>query len=378
MAARELPLKNLWEALGATFKTEKDWEIVSIFKEFLYEYTAVRKGVGLIDESTRGKIKVTGKDRISFLHNILTNDIQRLSIGDGCYAALLSAAGKVLADMGVYVFPNFVLLELETGLEKKLMGLISKYIVQEDVKLEDVTEEYALLSLQGPRSEALAQVVFPGPFPELANRQHVNFHAGDVEVTLIRLSRTGENGYGLLVPRLEANELAERILIVGKLYGLRPVGFGASEILRIEAGILRYGVDMDEEMTLPETGLEEIAASETKGCYPGQEVVARTKTYGGLNRKVTGLIFEKGLLPAGGDKIYSREAAPAGGTASEKEIGRVTSACISPRLNKGIAIGIVAKGFFEKPSEVEIKISNGEIIASTTTLPFKLLPFVSS
>ncbi len=371
MQTRPLPLKKLWESLGATFKTEKDWEIVSTFKEFLYEYTAVRKGVGLMDDSARGKIKVTGKDRISFLHHILTNDIESLGLGSGSYAALLSGTGKILAEMNVYVFPNHVLLDTEMGFEKKIIETIHKFIVQEDVKLADATDQYALLSIQGPRSESLAQAVFPGPFPELAEYHHANCNFGEVQATLIRRTRTGEKGYQLLIPKKAAHEVAERVLVVGKLYGLRPVGFGASEILRIEAGILRYGVDMDENLTLPETGLEDIAASETKGCYPGQEVVARIKTYGGLQKKMTGVAFEKGNLPSGGDKIYSRQATPSGGAASETEIGRITSACISPLLEKGIAIGIINKGFFEKPTEVKIKTSQNEILAWTTPLPFQ-------
>jgi aminomethyltransferase len=360
MALRELPLKTLWQSLGASFKIEGDWETVSLFKDDLEEYRAVREAVGLIDDSARGKIRVTGKDRTAWLHNILTNDIKSLRVGDGCYAALLSATGKVLADMNVYIFAHSILLEMEIGLEKKLAELMNKYMIQEDVKLEDVTEHYALLSLQGPRSEPLAQALFPGPFPELFDRQHADFHKEEFEVTLICNSRTGEKGYQLLIPRDGARKLTDRALTIGKQYGLKPVGSRASEILRMEAGILRYGVDMDETMTLPETGLVEVTASETKGCYPGQEVVARTMTYGGLNRKITGLIFEKEFLPQEGDRIYG----------DEKEIGCITSACISPRLGKGIAIGMVAKGFFETPREVKIKAREGMIPALTSALPF--------
>jgi len=277
---REVPLNQFWESLGATLKTEQDWKIPSLFKDFRSEHEAVRKAVGLIDHSFRGKVEITGSDRTAFLHNILSHDIKNRGLGTGCYATLLSAAGKVLADMNVYVFANSILLNVEMGLEKKLLDLLGKYLVSEDVKIKDVTEKYGLISLQGPRSEALAQALFQGPFPELSECQHANFHIGEANVTLIRQSRTGEKGYHLLIPSQEAREVADRVMVVGKLYGLRPVGFGTAEILRIEAGILRYGIDMDENVSLPETGLDEIAASSTKGCYPGQEVVARTKTYG--------------------------------------------------------------------------------------------------
>ncbi len=362
-AVRELPLNSLWESFGATIKTEQDWRIPSIFRDFLYEYTAIHKGVGILDQSFRGKIEITGQDRISFLHHVLTNDIQSLGLGTGCYAALLSATGKVLADMDVFVFANSVLLSCEMGLEKKLMDHLNKLIVSENVQLADVTEHFALISLQGPRAEALAQALFPGPFPEFAEFQHANCDLGDANVTLIRRSRIGKIGFHLLTPKENAAQVAERTLVVGKLYGLRPVGFGAVEIVRIEAGVLRYGVDMDESVTLPETGLDAIAASETKGCYPGQEVVARTKTYGGPAKKMAGLIFAKGPLPAKGDKIYSED----------KEIGWVTSACVSPALDKGIALGYISKSASANLDELEIRKSSEKIKASLRSLPFARL-----
>lgn len=363
---RELPLNPLWESLGATLKTESDWRIPSMFKDFQSEYQAVRKSVGLIDLSYRGKIEVTGKDRISFLHRMLAGDIQGLGIGTGCYTALLSAAGKVLMDTNLLVFANSVYLGTEIGNEKRVINLLNGFIINEDLKLKDVTEDFALIALQGPRSEALAQAIFPGHFPELTKRQHVNFHIGEADVTLIRISRTGEWGYHLQIPKDMARDAVDRVMVVGKLYGMRPVGFGATEILRIESGVPRYGVDITEDITLPETGLEKFAASETKGCYPGQEVVARSAAYGGPAKKLTGLIFAKGILPAAGDKIYS------GG----EEIGWVTSAAISPALDKGIALGYVKKGFFEKSSAVTIKTKQGPLESTTTTLPF--IPLSSS
>ena len=360
---KNLPLNPLWESLGATLKTEKDWRIPSIFRDFHYEYTAVRKGVGLMDLSYRGKIEVTGKDRAAFLHNVLTNDIKSLLLGSGCYAALLSAAGKILLDMNVFVFANSILLDVEMDFEKKAAEVLGKLIIREDVKLRDATGECAHIALEGPRSEALAQALFAGPFPELTEHHHANFPMGEADVTIVRQSRTGEKGYHLLIPAAGAAEVADRALVVGKLYGLRPVGFGTSEILRIEAGVLRYGVDMDESVTLSEAGLDAVAASETKGCYPGQEVVARIKTYGGLNRKIAGVTFPKTALPKAGDKIYSEG----------KEVGQITSACMSPTLDQGIAIGVLTKGFFGESKKVKIKSQGREIEADTTALPFTSL-----
>lgn len=355
-----VPLAAFWENLGATLKKEKEWEIPSLFKDFASECEAVRKGVGLLDLSYRGKIEVTGKDRVSFLHNLLSNDIKGLGLGSGCYTTLLNAQGKILADMNVYAFANSLLIETEGGLEKKILEHLEKFHITEDVFFSDLTPERVFISLQGPKSEALVGALIHGPVMVTAEFHHTNFQILETPATLIRRSVTGEKGFHILLPREKGEPVVKRILEVGRLYGVRPAGSGSHEILRIEAGIPRYGIDMDETVMLPETGLEGIAASETKGCYPGQEVVARIKAYGGLNRKLSGLIFDKGDLPRMGDKV----------TVKNEEIGFVTSACHSPTLGKGVALAYLKKGFFDGDSGVAILSALNTIPAKVTSLPF--------
>jgi glycine cleavage system T protein len=358
----KVPLAPFWENLGATIKKEKEWEIPALFKDFASECEAVRKGVGLLDLSFRGKIEVTGKDRTAFLHNVLTNDIKSLGLGSGCYAALLNPQGRILADLNLCVFANSLLLDVEGGLEKKLIAALEKLVVTEEVQLKDVTEAWILLSLQGPKSEALVGALIHGPVMVTEEFHHTNFQILDTPATLIRRSVTGEKGFHLLISNEEGKgePIAKRIMEVGRLYGLRPVGLGAYEILRIEAGIPRYGIDMTEETTLPETGLETIAASETKGCYPGQEVVARIKTYGGLNRRLHGFVFDKRSLPKTGDRVLK----------NGEEAGFITSACDSPALGRGIALGYLKKGEHAAGDEVTIGTPPQAIAAKLSPLPF--------
>ncbi len=356
----KVPLASFWENLGATLKKEKDWETPSVFKDFASECEAVRKGVGLLDFSARGKIEVTGKDRVSFLHNLLSNDIKSLGMGNGCYAALLNAQGRILADMVVYVFANHIVLGTEPGLEKKVIDQLEKLHVTEDVTFRDTSSNWILISLQGPKSEAFVGALIHGPVMVTEEYHHTNFTVLDTPSTLIRRSVTGEKGFHILLPKEKGEPVIKRILEVGRPYGVRPVGWAAYEILRIEAGIPRYGIDMDETMTLPETGLDLLAASETKGCYPGQEVVARTKAYGGLNRKLSGLIFDKNALPRTKDKVLK----------GKEEIGWVTSACHSPTLGKGIALVYLKKGYFDAGQEVSIQSSVPPIRAKVLALPF--------
>lgn len=356
-------LAPFWENLGATLKKEKDWEIPSLFADFASECGTVRKRVGIMDLSFRGKIEVTGRDRTEFLHNVLSNDIKSLGFGSGCYATLLNAKGQILADMNVYIFDNSILLETESGLEKKVIEKLSKLRVTEEVEFRDVTLERVILSLQGPKSEALVGALILGPVMMVMNEfQHTHFSLLDTTVTLVRRSVTGEKGFHFYIPHEKAESILKRILAVGGLYGIKPVGSNALEILRMEAGIPRYGIDMDENTLLPETGLEVIAASETKGCYPGQEVVARLKTYGGLNRKLCGLVFDKEGLPKTGDKVLK----------DKKEVGFITSACHSPTVGKGIALAYLQKGSFDPGTQVSIQSSS--LPAKVTPLPFYFPP----
>lgn len=276
------------------------------------EYRAAREGAAWIDLSSRGKIEVTGADRVLFLHNILTNDIKNLKMDGFCPAALLSSTAKVLALMTVWKFEDKILLDTEPGLEEKLIPLLEKFIITEDVQLRKTNAEYGHVQITGPKAE---------------NRHKI-------------------------VPLKEKAALIERILGTGAV----RISPETAEILRIEEGTLRYGVDVTEEVSLPETGLDDTYASETKGCYPGQEVVARTKTYKGLQRKIVGLVGDD---MKAGNKIYS----------GEKEIGRITSACVSPAFG-GIALGYVTKGFFDNPCEVEIKTGAKSFKAKTAALPF--------
>ncbi len=279
------------------------------------EYTALKKSAGLLDLSARGKIEVSGSDRVSFLHNILTQDIKNLQPGQSTYAALLSAPGKVLADMNVFVFENQLVLDTEPGLEKKLLPLLDKFLITEDAVLKDITAETAHLAVEGPKAVIPADLKFPF-------------------FSMLR-GMTGPKAFHSIMPKSEARAVKEALICAGAV----NAGPEALEIARIEWGWLRYGIDMDETVSLSETGLDEISASETKGCYPGQEVVARTKTYKGLQKKMVRLILNGKNLPKNGEEILSAE---------EKNIGRITSACYSEETGKNIALGYVAKGFFEK------------------------------
>ncbi len=224
----------------------------------------------LADQSHRDKIRVSGKDRTVFLNNMLTNDILFLKIGGSCRALLLSAQGRCLADFRVFIFNDFILLDTEPGLAKTSIVLLDRFVIAEDVQFADVTPDYAHLSLEGPAAgDIFLKLKFKLPAHHAAALVPTASFSGESEMAVF------------MTPQDKPQVL--------RLFQENGVAFcdeEAHERRRIANKIPRFKKDFDEGWFLNETGLEETAASETKGCYPGQEVVARLKTYGGVKRKL--------------------------------------------------------------------------------------------
>ena len=316
------------------------------------EYAAFINTCGIADLSWRGKIKVSGRDRIDFLHNILTQDIAKLKPGMGSYAALLSSPGKILADMHVSIFEDHILLDLEAGLEEKLAGLLERYIITEDVLLASASKSFAHLFLKGPEARRILGTAFrevPLPDPPPFFHEPIENPWGEV----ILKKSFQKDAWHLLIAGNAAEPVTLELLKAGKTKGLAPAGLEAWEILRIEAGIPRYGRDMDENTLLSETGLENLAASETKGCYPGQEVVARIKTYKGLKRKLATLTFEGGETFKSGENIY---------TLNGDVAGEITSCAVRPGEAETLALGYLAISVYsEENSGIFLKTGGGTL-----------------
>lgn len=346
------------QAHGATLVDDRGIELPAHFTDPLQEYQAVRTKAGLIDLSFRTQVRVTGEDRVSFLQGMLSNDIKSLRPGTGCAATFLTEQGRIVADLRVYGFDTSFLLDLDARIKEKTLETFSRFLVADDVEMEDLSEQQVTLSLQGPlATEVLAAagiaLSLTKPF------QHTEVMLADSPVRIIRVSDTGEEGYNLLVPRERAEAVWQTLLQTGGPLGLRPVGLTALNVARIEAGIPWYGVDMDESRIVLEVGLEQ-ALSFTKGCYIGQEVVERASARGHVNRKLSGLLVHGETLPLHGDKLSH----------DSQEVGWVTSAVVSPRLGRAIALGYVRHEYLTQGTQLRIDRAGTPMIAEVTTLPF--------
>ncbi len=284
------------------------------------EVKAVRESAGLHDRSSRGKLVLRGNDRQTFLHNMLSNSISTLKAGEGCRAELLDERGHVVADLRVYATEDHVLLDCEPGLADKVRTILDKYIIMDDAVFEDVTSSLALFTVSGPKAaDALARAGLPAP-------EHPYAHAEKDGVRVARTRWTGLSDFDVYAP-------ADRGAALASALALPAISREAFETLRVEAGIPRQGgAELDDVIPKEAPALEKEAVSYTKGCYLGQEVLARIDARGHVNRVLVGLVLDGSVPPHGAHVLHDA-----------KEIGRVTSAVSSPTLGKPIAMAYVRR-----------------------------------
>ena len=362
-----LSLHEMHRRLGARFSSINGAQIVDGYEDVLKEYDALHDTAGVLDLSFRGRICLTGAERVRFLHGQVTNDIKRLGVGEGCYAALTTAKGKLEADLNIYVLQEELLLDFEPALTERITQRLEKYIVADDVQVVDVGAMYGLLSVQGPQAGAVLSKL--GLFEDLSRLQNeLSFmRVADVllgEVYLMNQPRLATCGYDLFAPRTALQELAEKLVSSAKAVGGRPCGWQAFEMMRVERGIPRLGVDMDETNFPQECGIEERAVSYTKGCYIGQEVLNRIHTLGHVNKEFRGMRLADDLksLPGKGDKLFL----------NEKEAGYITSVSHSPRLKRNMALGYVRKEANTAGTELRWRNKEGgEGTARIVEVPFQ-------
>jgi folate-binding protein YgfZ len=318
------------------------------------EYLAARNGAGMIDLGARGRIVVRGADRKTFLHALLTNDIALLAAGAGCYAALLTPQGRMIADMNVFELGDVMLLDVRREVKDLLLQRFDQLIFAEDVQLGDVSDAWGCIGLYGPRSAAIAGAVLGADLAAFKTFQSARLeHEGQL-VVAARRDALGLEAF-LLFAAVDAMPALAKALSVE---GAEVLPADVVEVLRVEAGEPAFLVDMGNDTIPSETGIEAAAVSYLKGCFPGQEVLVRIRDrgHGKVARKLVGLTIDGETAPAAGSVI-------AGG---EKEIGHVTSAVVSPALGKPIALGYVHRDFVAPGTAVTVD----GIPAVVTSLPF--------
>ena len=309
------------------------------------QYNAARTNAAVVRQHWMGLLKLTGPERQSWLQGMVTNEVEKLTPGQGCYAAHLNAQGKVVAQMIVLVTEDEVGLLLERSAAPKLAAVFDKLIIMEDVQVRDASDDYEVLGLVGPAAEGILEQWCGQSFPHKALYRHQR--VGDSRVCLDDL------GYEAIVPRDAASHALQSLTDTGAV----QIDQDTWNVLRVEAGLPLYGVDIDETTTLPELGQRGI--NYDKGCYIGQEVVARIKYIGHVNRRFVGFVCDGGAVPEARSVVQ----------AQGKEVGYVTTGVFSPGLDKPIALGFVNRAAGEPGKEVTLAGKSGNIPAVVASFP---------
>lgn len=351
------------QALGAQFEERGGWEVPLHYGESLAEYQAVRNHVGVTDLSARGRIRVTGDDRVTWLQSIISNDVLSLQPGQGTHSALLSPKGKMVTYFRAYVLDEAVMLEDVGELGDATFPALRKFLLfGTKAKMDNCSESWGSLLISGPNAPDLMAAAFGLDAAKLAPLQFVTRSFQEHPGLVIRVEETGELDFELMMPSDGLLPTWEAIWKAGEPLGLKAFGTEAQECLRVEAGYPKAGPDLNEDIVPPEANLEGKAFSLNKGCYPGQEVVARMDTYGSVRRRLVGLTFETEppCLPAPKSKIYS----------DDREVGWISSAVRSPALGKMIAFGFPLRHFIEPGTELTAEIQGDRYRATVRALPF--------
>ncbi|MFQ5512299.1 MAG: YgfZ/GcvT domain-containing protein [Candidatus Krumholzibacteriia bacterium] len=371
------------------------------------EYQALTRYAGLIDLTHWRTLKVTGKDRVGFLNAMLTNDVAALETNQGTHSLITTVKGKIVAELYVFARQDDVLVMVAQGSAGEANDILEKHIIMEDVTVEDISDAFGVLALEGPKlDDTLWRLFAKGPFPkENLHAVARTFEAADIY--LMRNSVSGENGYHLMIPAEDLERLRAYLVQACRGTDGLPVGRLAWNMRRIENGLSWYGADFTDD-NLPDESRLGDAISYAKGCFHGQETLARLHHRGHVNRVLVGLTVEDAgvpaavaglrsefegeinnydesgleeraaplagaldfgklfpagteLYPAGGGDDEAGGAHPAPGREAghhgaagveEKSVGRITSAAYSPVLGKPLLLGYVRVEFIEKRQSV--------------------------
>jgi len=308
-------------------------------------YSALREHAAWLDLSGRGKIRANGEDGARLLHAMTTNQVETLQPGEGCYAFFLSAQGRILADVNLLCFEDHFLLDTEPETRTKVYEHLDRYIIADDVTLEDQTDRIATIAVEGPEAgAALAKLGAPQP---AAPHASAPWSDGNIVGTIARLDTTGRGGFFLLIPVEDKQALISRLTEAG----IPEATAEDARVVRIESGRPRYGEEITERYLVQETD-QLRAVHFSKGCYLGQEIVERVRSRAQIHRVLRRLEIDTSEPPAAGTKLKSGDA----------DAAEIASAVFSPALGKTVALAYVRMPFAEPGTAISLDGTSGRVV----------------
>jgi folate-binding protein YgfZ len=329
----ETPLAALHRDAGAKMGVWFGCALPDEFAGWRAEYGFARESVALIDKNYRAYLSFTGPDRVRYLNAILTNNIKDLATGQGAVSLLLNPQGHILAEVETYAFAESLFCVSFGMIRARLIEVLDKYIIMDDVTLTDESERYATVALEGPKAAAVAREVSSVDVASLAELAFRGSSVGSIPCRVVRRSPGKIPGAEFVVERDKVAQLWKILLEAARKHGGGPMGYTALSALRLAQGVPWFGYDFGEKQIPHEAGLENSHISYTKGCYTGQEIVERVRSRGQVNRQRVELVFSGDAVPQAGTTL----------TLDGKEVGYVTRAARIPEPPGAIGMGYVRK-----------------------------------
>jgi glycine cleavage system T protein (aminomethyltransferase) len=337
---KETALVDLYRSRRATLVEDGNRLLPAHFGDPIAEYEAVRNHVGIFDLSQRCFLRLIGLDRMIFLNSLVSNDLTALSAGQGLHAAFLDLPGNILADARVFCFTDSLVVDIPESRKETILRYLQRRLAVEDVKIEDLSADHAMLSIQGPHAtRLLSALALTNDLPS-KDLTHLQVTIANIPVVVIAVSHGAELGYDLVTSVTKLLDLVTQIEKVGKRWSLSWVGIEAQEMLRIEAGIPVYGTDINEENSIVESGQDRWIS---------------------LNRHFAGFILDSKQPVEAGANIYD----------GEREIGSITSSRFSTRLGAAVALGYIRRDYLAPRTRVMIRDGEKSVLATVSKLPIQ-------
>jgi len=293
-----------------------------------------------------------------FLNGLITNDMKTLTANSWMPAAFANVQGRLLATVRIIHREDGFLIDTESTSRPTVTGLLERFTLAGDFHVKDLTDETALFSVQGKSAADIVRRVLGDGAANVERQNVVIAHLADLKLTIIRATHTAEDGFDVFTDVNIGGALADALTTAGAV----PISNETFEVLRIEAGVPRYGIDMDDSNVVTETNLDD-AVSFTKGCYIGQEIIVRIKHRGHVAKRLTGIVFDGKDPVARNARIISND---------DKEVGKVTSSTFSPQLDRAIALGYLKYDYLAPGTDVKVRAADGEVSAIVGELPLVL------
>ncbi|MBI1992138.1 MAG: glycine cleavage system aminomethyltransferase GcvT [Candidatus Omnitrophica bacterium] len=358
-------LHDRHRALGAKMTDFHGWEMPLYYTSILEEHKAVRQALGVFDISHMGQLLLTGRDALPTLNAVMVSDIREVGEGRACYTLMLNERGGIIDDLIIYRLGTVeYLVIVNCGNRSTDVTWLQEHRVGHTT-ITDISQGRSILAVQGPLAARVLEQILDAKVAGLGRFEIAPIRTMGPEACIARTGYTGSDGFELFLPDHHARRLWDVILSAGRSLGAQPVGLGARDTLRVEAGLRLYGTDMDDRTTPFEAGLDWTVAI-NKPSFFGKDALVRQRQEG-LSRKFIGFELSQGPVPRAGMELMADHA---DGGAGARRVGTVTSGTFSPILNRPLGMGYVEPSFAKPGAEVMVTVRSRHYKGTVVRLPF--------